>query len=208
MDKETDLEKVAGSLPTTAASTLLSAVIGTPIAALLPVLAGSLASGRHKKRVEKALVEIESNLKNLGDRINDLSDAQFKLINEAVVTILHSPDDLKVDFLKEAIRKSCVTDRLNMHQATLTSRALRDISVEELTFLIECQGKDIVFHENKVDGCINVKKISLDGERATGLISLGLLTKEQGEGTWDDHGKYVFTPLAKNILELVSTSVE
>lgn len=204
MDNETGLETVLGSLSTAAASTVLSAVVGTPLAALLPVLAASLANGRHKQRVEGAIADIEARLEGLGDQLNAISDAQFKLINEAIVTILHSPDDRKVDYLKEAIGKSAFSDRLTMHEATLISRALRDVSVEELTFLIECQGQDIVFHENTIEGCINIKKMSFDGERATGLVALGLLTKAQGEGTWDDSGKYIFTPLAKKLLELVS----
>lgn len=204
MDSETNLEKISGSLTTAATATIVSAVVGTPLAALLPVLVNTLASKRHKERVEGALADIQSDLDSLGSRLSEVSDAQFKLINEAVITILHSPDDAKIEQLKTVIRNSSIQERLTMHQAILISRTLRDASVEELGFMLECQGSDIVFHENKVDGCINVEKITSDGEKATGLVSLGLLTKEQGDGVWDDHGKYVFTPLAKELIQLLS----
>jgi len=204
MNKETGLEKVAGSLPVTGATAIVSAVVGSPIAALLPILTSTLANGRHKKRVEAALNSIQDELASLGESLNELSDAQFKFINESVITILNSPDDNKIEYLKQGIRKSSAHDRLNLHEASLVSRALRDITVEELSFLIECQGSKIVFHENPTEGCINISKLTYDGERATGLVSLGLLTKEQGEGTWGDDGAYVFTPIALKLLETVS----
>jgi len=204
MSEETKLEKIAGSLPVAGATAIVSAAVGSPIAALLPVLTGALANGRHKKRVEAALDSIQEELSALGEGLNNLSDAQFKFVNESVISILHSPDDQKVEYLKKGIRNSSAHDRLTLHEASLVSRALRDITVEELSFLIECKGSKVVFHENPTEGCINVSKLTYDGERATGLISLGLLTKEQGEGTWDDDGAYVFTPIALKLLETVS----
>lgn len=204
MREETGLEKISGSLPVAAAAAIVSAVSGSPIAALLPVLTSTLANTRHKKRVEAALNSIQNELSDLGEALNNLSDAQFKFINESVINILHSPDDQKIEFLKKGIRQSSAHDRLNLHEVSLVSRVLRDITVEELSFLIECQGNKIVFHEHAKEGFINVSKLTYDGERATGLISLGLLTKEQGEGTWDDDGAYVFTPIALKLIETVS----
>lgn len=204
MSKETGLEKVTGSLPAAGAAAIVSAVVGSPIAALLPVLISTLANGRHKKRVEAALSSVQEELTSLGASLIDLSDAQFKFINESVINILHSPDDNKIEYLKQGIRQSAAHDRLNLHEASLISRALRDITVEELSFLIECQGSKMVFHQNPVEGCINVSKLTYDGERATGLVSLGLLTKEQGEGTYDDDGAYVFTSIALKLLETIS----
>lgn len=206
MSEETGLEKVAGSLPVAGAAAILSAVVGSPIAALLPVLTSTLADGRHKRRVEAALGSIQKELNELGDALINLSDAQFKFINESVISILHSPDDQKIEYLKQGIRQSSAHDRLNLHEASLVSRALRDITVEELSFLIECQGSKIMFHKNPKEGCITVSKLTYDGELATGLISLGLLTKSQGEGTWDDDGSYIFTPIALKLIETVSES--
>lgn len=204
MSNETDLEKVAGSLPVAVTATMISCIAGSPIASLLPVLTSTLANERHKKRVEDALTDIQHDLANLDKKFKLISDAQFKFINESVISILHSPDESKIKFLKQAIHTSVAYDRLNLHEASLISRTLRDITVEELTFLIECQGSKIVFHKNETEGCINISKVTYDGERAIGLISLGLLTKENGEGTWDDDGAYVFTPIAIKLLQTIS----
>ena len=204
MTKETSLEKIAGSLPVDGAMAVISACVGSPIAALLPVLTNTLVNGRHKQRIEAALGSIQDELSTLGEALNSLSDAQFKFINESVVTIIHSPDDNKIEYLKRGIRNAAANDRLNLHEASLVSRILRDITVEELSFLIECQGSQIVFHTEKIDGFINIAKLTFDGERATGLVSLGLLTKRQAEGTWDDNGAYVLTPIAFSLLEIVS----
>ena len=203
MNKATSLEKVVSSLTVGGAATLTAAIAGGPVAALLPLLITTLANDRHKKRVENALSQLDEDLSKISDKLENISDAQYKFINESIITILHSPDDNKIEFLKNGINQAAVNDRINLHQAGLLSRVLRDITVEELTFLIECSGKKIIFHDAPKDDCINIKKLSVDDERARGLIALGLLTKEVAEGLWDDHGIYVFTTLSENLIELV-----
>ncbi len=203
MEKASKFETVAGSLPAQLGTTAIAAVYGGPAAALLPVLFGTLANKRHKKRVEIALEDIEKQIHALGDQFNNISDAQYKFFNESLITMLHSPDDKKIEYLKIGIKRSLAKDRLNLHEAGLVSRILRDITVEELCFLMECEGKKIVFHNNPKHGCLNIDKLSLDGERAIGLIGLGLLTKEQGEGMLSDEGIYVFTPISEKLVELI-----
>lgn len=203
MKQPTDLEKVTGSLAVVGTATIAAAIAGGPAAALLPLLLATLASTRHKKRVESALSQIEKDLNKFPDKLENISDAQYKFINESIITILHSPDDSKIEFLKNGINRAAVNDRINLHQAGLLSRILRDITVEELTFLIECSGKKIIFHETPKDGYISIKKLSMDDERARGLISLGLLTKEVADGIWDDNGTYIFTSASEKLIELV-----
>ena len=204
MNEKSHLEKVTESTITQSSVTALAAILGGPVAALLPLLTTTLAHGRHKARVEAALLELDYNLSQLGNKIKTISDAQYKFINECVITISHSPDDDKVRFLLDAAVNSSAHDRLNLHEAGLISRVLRDITVEELSLLIECNGSKLVFHDTQLDGCINIERNSLDYEKSTGLIGLGLLSKEQAEGTWDDHGKYVYTNIASKLIELVS----
>lgn len=55
------VESVSGNIITESALTAIAGISGGPLAALLPVLATSLASGRQKERVEKALVDIHLN---------------------------------------------------------------------------------------------------------------------------------------------------
>lgn len=80
-DKPSLLEKISGSLVTETALTGLAAYIGTPLAALLPVLNGSLASSRHAKRIENSLCEITEKLQEYEDKIKNISDSKYKLIN-------------------------------------------------------------------------------------------------------------------------------
>ena len=51
IDRPSNLEKISGNLLSEIGMTVLATYFGTPLAALLPVLSNSLASGRHKKRV-------------------------------------------------------------------------------------------------------------------------------------------------------------
>jgi hypothetical protein len=74
LEKETALEKVAGSKATSAAVTLLAAQVGTPLAALLPVLTSALASERQKKRVEKAIQVLESDLEERKAKLKLITD--------------------------------------------------------------------------------------------------------------------------------------
>lgn len=203
MNEKSSLEKVTESTITQSSVTALAAILGGPVAALLPLLTSTLAHGRHKARVEAALIELESKLFKLGDKIETISDAQYKFINECVITMSHSPDDDKVQFLLDAAVNSSAHDRLNLHEAGLISRILRDITVEELSLLIECNGSKLIFNDTQLDGCINIDRSSIDYEKATGLIGLGLLSKGQAEGTWDDHGEYIYTNIAKKIIELL-----
>lgn len=203
MEKASNIEKISGSLATSSVATIIAACFGGPVAALLPVLTPTLANGRHKKRMEAALIEVEKQLTTQGNELNNITDAQYKFIHESIITMMHSPDDAKIEFLKEGIKNSAASNRLSLHEAGLISRILRDITVEELTFLIECNGQKIVFHANPVDGCMHISKLTSDGERATGLIALGLLTKGQYEGVMADNGEYLFTPISKKIIELI-----
>ncbi len=203
MKKESLLEKTTGSLATSTGSALIAAVTGTPVAALLPVLTATLANGRHKARVEEALSDLNDKLTAHGEEISKISDAQYKFINESIVTILHSPDDKKIEYLKNGIVNFDSTSRMNLHNAGLISRVLRDITIEEIAFLIKYKDMKIGFHEQSDNGCINFDKRSKDGELATGLIGLGLLTKETAEGLWDDDGAHVFTSLALKVLDVI-----
>ncbi len=90
-----------------------------------------------------------------------------------------------------------------MHDATVLSRILSQVSIGELTFLLECHGKKIIFNKNLVEGFYNVDRFSADGERATGLVSLGLLARSSAEGTVSDVGSYHFTPLSDKLVGLI-----
>ena len=203
MKKPSILETVAGSLPVTAGVTAFATAVGGATLALLPVLTSTLAGERHKKRVQAALEDINKRLSKIESFDKSLTDPQYTLINEIVLTILNTPDDEKIKHLKEAVFSTPLEKTLTMHDATVISRVLNAISIGELALLIECHGRDIIFTQEPIDGFYNIDKFSLDGERALGLINLGLLSRSPAEGTASDIGAYQFTLLADKLVNLI-----
>lgn len=206
MDKETKLEKLSGALSTTSVATLIAAVSGTPVAALLPVLTGTLASNRHKDRVEDAIKELENDLRQLGDKIEKITDAQYKFINETVITILNSPDDEKLQYLKNSIKNIILLEQIDMHQSGIVSRVLRDITVQELLFLMKTKGKKIVFDHapDQTGNYIECSMLANGCELTTSLIALGLLTQDyRGVGADYDIEAYIQTSIANRLIHLV-----
>jgi hypothetical protein len=201
------VEKTSGSLTVTAGATALAAVIGGPVAALLPVLTSTLANGRHQKRVELVLSDINDRLLKIERFEDNITDAQFKFISEVVISILNTPDDSKVSYLKDAVFNASLNVSLSMHHATVISRVLNSMSVSELAFLIQCHGNNLLFGKHTHDGFYNIDKFSHDGECALGLISLGLVARSSAEGDMSDIGAYHFTPLAGKVVELFTHKV-
>jgi len=76
----------------------IAASAGMPLAALLPVLSGTLSAGRHRGRVEKELHRIELILKAHRHRLETLTDPQYKLMNEIVLAVLQNTEDDKAGF--------------------------------------------------------------------------------------------------------------
>ena len=113
-------------------------------------------------------------------------------------------DDLddKVHYLKTAVYKTPLQHALNKHDSMVISRVLNQISIGELTFLLECHDPKNIFDPSKLEGFNNIEKFSSDGERTIGLMNLGLLSCSAAEGTDSDVGAYHFTPLADRLVKL------
>lgn len=205
LEKPSLLEKVSGSLLTGAAATALATYIGTPLAALLPVLSQTLASERHKKRVEKALKDINQILTRHEDRLKELSDSQYKIINEIILTILQTTEQEKIEYLKLAVKNTFKQDKLTISVATLISRILRDITLDEITFLLrnaECSR--IIFSGQPMnDRELSIDVHSKEGAIVSGLISLGLMVP--GAATFDDIGRYQYSPLVSDVIDIISS---
>lgn len=197
-------EKIFDSLMAASVTTAIAAASGGVLAALLPVLRSTLASGRHKARIEEAINELAERLSKIENFAESLTDAQYKLTCELVCEIFNTPDEEKINFLKNAALKTHSIETLNMHDATVLSRALNAISIRELTLLLECYGSGILFSRHQYKGFYNIDKFSLDGECAVGLINLGLLSRSSGEGSAGDIGAYSFTQLADKLVKLLA----
>ncbi len=200
------LEKAAGSLSVEAALTAVAAAAGTPLAALLPVLGKSLASERQKQRVEATLREMNDVLLNHEAQLETLTDQQYKFINEAVLSLLHTTNESKMCFLRNVVQNSLSVSEFQDQEAVFLSRVIRDISAEEAQFLITNFGYERIWLNESEPGenegaTLAVKPNTPNGQVALGLLTLGLLTT--AEPTWDDSGLLRFTPLAAKLIALL-----
>jgi len=205
LEKPSFLEKVTDSAVTRSVATALATCIGTPLGALLPVLLQSLAFGRHNQRVEKALEDINQILNRHEDELKQLSDSQFKIINEIILTILQTTEQEKIEYLKIAIKNTLKEDRHNISVATLVSRILRDITLDEIMFLIKnLEYSRIIFSGKPMnDRELLIDTHSREGIIVSGLISLGLMVP--GAATFDDIGRYQYSPLVNEVIGIINS---
>lgn len=203
----TSLEKIAGNTLTETALTVVAALVGGPVAPLLPVLASSLASQRQKNRVETCLREITEILQEQGEAIKNISDSQYKLINETVLTALHTTSGQKLKYLRQVVRNSLVIKELDDEDAVILSRIIRDISADEATFLLShFHHKRIqlgVLSENTPRSLV-VKSNGRDELTLAGLISLGLVIP--AGPTIDDSGLLRFSSIVGKVITLLSAN--
>ena len=203
MKKPSTLEKISGNLVTEAGLTAVAAFAATPLAALLPVLSTSLAAGRHTNRVKDALNEVNSILEEHAVLIHNLSDSQYKIINESILTILQTTQQRKIEYLKKSIKNNIKEEKVPLPFSTQIARILRDISAEELSFLLEhSKYFRLVFdQEPMTDQEIKIETQSEQGLLVSGLISMGLIIS--GSSTYDDLGRYQFSPIVDKLLAVV-----
>lgn len=201
----TAVEKVSSHTATEAILTCVGALSGSPLAALLPVLTKSLASGRQKERVEAALANIDVTLNEHTDALRNLTDAQYKLVNETILALLQTTSAEKIEYLRRAVHNSLAVSGILPQEAVVLSRIIRDISAEEADFLVKNFHYDRIQvttsspeHKEKV---LVVAPSSPEGIVVTGLVSLGLLTA--GESTWGDSGLLRFSPIVAKLLVLL-----
>jgi hypothetical protein len=207
------LEKVTDNLVVQMGGAALAVASGAWWAALLPVLTNSLANGRAQTRIGAALHELNRRLGEVSDQVKNLSDAQYRLIGGVVIAMCETVDDGKLSLLKDAAVNAVGSEDLDGFQAQVFSRILRDISVAEVAFLAEHEGRRwISFAEPRTVGPIAslenppplfVDKTGGQGAVAIGLIHLGLIVRSSSEGLSSDQGAYTFSPLVTPFLRLL-----
>ncbi|WP_339136464.1 MAG: hypothetical protein WGN25_01100 [Candidatus Electrothrix sp. GW3-4] len=171
MEEKSKIESVAGSLSTTLVTTGIGVLSGG-IASFLPLLTGTLAHGRHVKRIEAAIKDLEESINKQGLRINELTDAQYKIIGDAINCMLSTVDEEKIEYLKRAIRNSFKPETASEleYEAEVLTRTLRDISAKEAKFIVERTHKEETFTDIRIfteekQPKPSPSKVSSDGKR-------------------------------------------
>lgn len=177
-------EKISGHLIVQSALTVIAALAGGPLTAMLPVLANSLASERQKERVEKYLLDVSSILQSHEDILRSLTDSQYKLINEAILASLQTTQKEKLGLLRNVVRRSLHQSDIGSQEAILLSRIIRDISFEEAVFVIDNFSYNgvLIGQPGFAQGDKNIMCVPPDTADAllvSGLLSLGVLTPGQ-----------------------------
>lgn len=206
LPQKSTLESLAGSLPTALAVAYAGALAGGLLMPLLPVLTNALAAERQRQRVEKALQQITDILANQASRLNDISDNQYKLVNETILTLLQTIDQEKIELLRTAVENTVFSPDISSQDTYFLSRLVRDISVQEVRFIQRNFQNEkislVVKPMNGGEGVLSIQIQSEDGRIAAGLVSLGVLAAVGG--TIDDLGTLRFTPIAAQLLALLS----
>lgn len=203
-------ERVAGHVATETALTVVGFLAGGALAPLLPILTKSLASERQRQRVEEAIVEITDVLESNADAIRNLSDSQYKLINETILALLHTTNPQKIQYLRQVVRNGLIVSDIVPQEAVVLSRVIRDISADEVAFLMAnfCFKRVQLWPLDDRDDPVKVLAVtpeSPDGLVVSGLIALGLLS---GAGPIvEDMGRYTFSPIVAKLLVLVRESI-
>lgn len=201
----TKLERAAGNVAIEGVLTAIGALAGGPLAALLPVLGKSLAAERQKGRVEAALADIDRVLRGHSQALDLLSDAQYKLVNEAILSLLHTTSEDKMLYLRRVVQNAVASSGIDDQEAVVLSRIIRDMSADEAKFLCENFGYERIEvasteaqHEMKV---LNVKPGTREALVATGLVSLGVL--EAAEPTYDESGLLRYSTVTAKLMVLL-----
>jgi len=203
-DKKSNLEKITGNISVQASATAAAALVGGPLAALVPLLLATISGTRHDERIKNALSEICITLENMKDLVDQMTDPSYKLLNDAILCLPHSVQEEKIKYLKTCITRCITNDRLNMHNATKIGRLLRDISAEEISFISKYRDTPITFSSTgELHDGVNIDKFSEDGNIATGLVSLGLLVEVGSVGEFSAVSHLKFNDVAFELLKLV-----
>lgn len=207
MKEKTRLEKVSDNLATKTAGTAIG-VLGatiTPLAAFIPFLLETLASGRQSKRLEETFKRIESMLQKHKSLINDLTDDQYKIINECVSSAFYTINDEKLNYLVAVVSNTVKHPTACSGVSDHLSRVIRDISADEIIFLFKNISYVGIAVTDEVIGNNELLQVSPDSNDElllTGLMHLGLLYVK--DSSWDFQ-IYKWSPIVGKLVTLLKS---
>ena len=205
LSNSTILETVSDSEITKVLHAIIS-VCGPPIAGLLPVLNNAIASKRYKERIQSDLIEINDLLNTYIEKVEDLEDAQYKVINDSIITMLNTYNEEKLNYLKKVVRNTLFDEEIKTNEAEVISRLIRDISAEEIAFLVDNENVKYFELSNTSQEGEDTYYINLDTHEATiltSLISLGVVV--YSHAGWFSANKYQFSNILPKLINLVKS---
>lgn len=201
----TVIERVAGNVATESALTLIGALSANPLGALLPILSTSLASKRQQERVEAALADVNAILEAHADVLVQITDNQYKIINETILAFLSNTSEEKIAYLRRAVRNGLNMSDIQTEEAVVLSRVVRDISAGEADFLLRhFSFERIQLGATTSDAQKGTLVVSSGGEDeliVSGLISLGLIIS--AGPTMNDSGLMRFSNVVAKVIVLL-----
>lgn len=219
--KATMLEKAAGSramsigMSAAAAATPLilapgpEALLLAGAAALLPALTGSIAGKRFTDRVEITVRGINEELAAHAEKIQNISDETFQLLNDIIVTVCSTTDIGKLDYLRRAAANLVADEDIAATVTTQLGRVVRDISFAEIEFIRHTFSKNWVmitdteeFFKSNPNGALYKIK-SPEAIMIRSLANLGVLVEPMNRSNGDPAITYEFSWLAAKLLALV-----
>lgn len=205
MSDKSAIEKVSNNILIKGSATAVGIFGATisPLAAFIPFLVQSLASNRQANRLEKMMSDLKTILEQHAEKIENLTDDQYKIVNEAISAAFYTVNEDKLDFLKRAISNSINDSDLVASISDPLSRIVRDISADEARFIMRSSSyKSITVSDNPIpiDGILSLKPNSPEEIILSGLINLGLVYLQTSRAAMID---YEWSPLIPKLISLL-----
>lgn len=205
MTEPSGLEKIASSLPVKGAANavgILGATV-TPLAAFVPFLVDSLASGRQAQRLESMFGELRVLTEQNAEKLKDMTDDQYKVVNEAISAAFYTINQEKIQLLKRAASNAFLNPDAVAELSDSLSRVIRDISAVEAAFIVRNFGYEMIVVTNDtiaMEKTLAVKPHSPEEIILSGLINLGLLYSKASR--WDAVA-FEWSPLVVKLIWLL-----
>ena len=184
-------------------------VLAVAAAAMIPPLVASLPAQRQKQRVEQWQKDVTADLELLKTQIQQLTDEQYQLINEAIGCASQTVSSEKLAYLRNVVRNTISMKEVASQEVSLLGRVVRDISAHEADFVCRSFGFKYVFvgkREGLAPNALHVNVNSEDSLIVLGLAGLGFLepVQEGGQfGSFDEGTYFSFSRLASKLITLL-----
>ena len=211
MNEKSKIEKVSSGLPVNVAANAIGiGIFGatiTPLAVFVPFLVQTLASGRQAQRLEKMFDELTAVIESQSEKLKELTDDQYKLINEVISAAFYTVDEQKLALLKNAVVTAIDEPDISTSTSDALSRAIRDISADEAKFVVNNYRYTNLFIGPTTDlgnDSLGIPRGSHEEVLISGLIGLGLVYSTLPSSGYVKSVKYEWSSLVAKLVRLLT----